>query len=568
MKITAHTKANIHRTLTALVFASSAVIAQNSTPAPIAPPISAAPVAQPIAPPITSGATGSEAPAPIEAPVTDPTGQPVQPGAPNTAVPAVPTFDVNAPAGRVSEFQGDEIGLVLRTLARQANMNVIVSAQVKGVVTLRLTDKTPREVFEVIVESNNLLMEERKGVIYIKTPEEKAKEPTVSGQYTFSYAVAETVIPLLQTQLSGGVVPQFDKRTNTVFFRDYESNMPKVKKFLESVDSPTKQVMIEARLVEVNANPKQAYGINWSGVVGGSQSPKVITFGGSDPASTKALPGSNVNADGKYRPTDFLLDGSARGALGQMLGGQFAILSSTSLSATLRLLNEDSDAEFLANPRVVTSNNQEAKIKITRSQPIPQLNFNEQTAQAVFSGFQDKEFGNTLTVTPSINKDSYVTLQVKPEISNKVGDATFTFSGATVSSPVIDKRELNSNVLIKSGDTLAIGGLLQDETSKSSAKVPVAGDIPLFGKLFQERVNSRVKRNLLVFVTPTIIKQGYGTGLESQINGLDNSRDEFADPTGWRNNAKGAIRLKSAPAQPLAAEYAVPSLPPAPKKKK
>ena len=107
----------------------------------------------------------------------------------------------------------------------------------------------------------------------------------------------------------------------------------------------------------------------------------------------------------------------------------------------MRFLNEDADAEFLANPRVVTANNQQATIKITRNQPVPQLNFNEQTAQAVFGGFQDKNFGNTLTVTPSINKDDFVTLNVKPEICNKVADAVFTFAGATVSSPVIDTRD-------------------------------------------------------------------------------------------------------------------------------
>jgi type II secretory pathway component GspD/PulD (secretin) len=174
---------------------------------------------------------------------------------------------------------------------------------------------------------------------------------------------------------------------------------------------------------------------------------------------------------------------------------------------------------------------------------VPQLNFNEQTAQAVFGGFEDKEFGNSLVVTPQINKDSFISLTVQPEISNKVGDATFVFGGATVASPIIDKRTFDSNVLIKSGDTLAIGGLLQDEVTKGRTKVPVLGDIPLFGYIFQEKVNTRTKRNLLVFVTPTIIKQGYGTGLENQVTGLTHVGEEYADPTGWRNNAKGAIRV-------------------------
>ena len=98
----------------------------------------------------------------------------------------------------------------------------------------------------------------------------------------------------------------------------------------------------------------------------------------------------------------------------------------------MRVLNEDADAEFLANPRVVTADNMQAKIEIIRNQPVPQLNFNEQTATAVFGGFQDKKFGNTLIVKPLINKDNFITLAVKPEISNKVGDSTFVFAGAVV----------------------------------------------------------------------------------------------------------------------------------------
>src|SRR6202011_1208627 len=141
-------------------------------------------------------------------------------------------------------------------------------------------------------------------------------------------------------------------------------------------------------------------------------------------------------------PIDFLRD--VTHGLGA-LGGQFAILSVPQMNLTLQALNEYSDAEFLANPRVVTADNLQAKIEINRAQPVPQLNFNEQTATAVFSGFQDKKFGNTLIVTPSINKDNFGTLKVKPEISNKGGDSTFVFAGATVSSPIIDTRTLESN---------------------------------------------------------------------------------------------------------------------------
>jgi len=404
-------------------------------------------------------------------------------------------------------------------------------------------------------------------VFYIKTAAEKAKEPVESYQYTLSYAQADKIAPLLKAQLNSGMLPDVDIRTNTIFYKEGKSNADRIQKFLESIDSPTQQVMIEARLVEVNANPRQSYGINWGGVVGSSATPQQFKYGG----STVLEDGGPLNAigvneqSGRLGLADFALNGHANGNFGHMLASQFAILSVPQLSATLRLLNEDSDAEFLANPRVVASNNQKATIKITRTQPVPQLNFNEQTAQAVFGGFEDKEFGNSLIVTPSINKDSFVSLIVQPEISNKVGDASFTFGGATVFSPIIDKRTFDSNVLIKSGDTLAIGGLLQDEVSKGRTKVPVLGDIPLFGNVFQERTNVRTKRNLLVFVTPTIIKQGYGTGLEHQVSGLTHSGEEYADPNGWRNNAKGAIRLVPTPNRQVVADYPKPGIAPAPK---
>ena len=168
---------------------------------------------------------------------------------------------------------------------------------------------------------------------------------------------------------------------------------------------------------------------------------------------------------------------------------------------------------------------------------------------------------------PSVNKDNFITLAVKPEISNKVGDQIFTIpggNGGTVLSPIIDTRSLDSNVLIKSGDTLAIGGLLQDEVSKSRTKVPFMGDIPILGYLFQEHVNARVKRNLLVFVTPTIIDQHYGTGLEDQVSGLHHTGEEYADPNGWRNNAKGAVRLVPTSNRHVAADYPKPGTPPAP----
>jgi type IV pilus assembly protein PilQ len=599
----------------AAILTSGSVLAQQTGVQTGVPSASASPALVPttvpnppeagsVLPPPTTGAPAPEAPAPIEPPVSNtaipgmtpspaeaaaPGDQTVQTGTDATAsgtgvaVGAVP-FGTGATPG-LNEFQGDDVAQVLRLLARQAKISLVVSDKINDAqppmkVTMRLENKTPLETIAIIVEDKGLILVQKDGVYYVKTKEEKEAEPTVPAFYTFSYANAEKTLPLLAAQLESHAAPQFDPRTNTVFYREVGSNMDAIKLFLQTVDQPTKQVMIEARLLEVTANPAQSYGFNWGGVFGSSGTPQTFSYGGSTPGSSSinlqtnpltgavtpvtvpSNPPSVVTSGGVLNPQGFILNAqSGIGGLLRTFGGQFAILGVPQMQLTMRFLNEDADAELLANPRIVTSDNQQATIKITRNQPVPQLNFNEQTAQAVFGGFADKDYGNTLTVTPSINKDDFVTLNVKPEISNKVADSVFNFQGATVSSPIIDTRDIESTVLIKSGDTLAIGGLLQDEITKTHSKVPVLGDIPGVGYAFQEHLNVRTKRNLLIFVTPTIIKQGYGTGLEDQVTGLHHSGEEYADPNGWRNNASGAFRLVPTSRRQLAADYPKPGEP-------
>jgi type IV pilus assembly protein PilQ len=534
--------------------------AQTSSPAPAA---SASPSALVQAVNPTAKASDNSAVLLVQASAPAARTPPTTSAVPTTTAIEPDNLTENGGVG-VREFQGDDVGQVLRLLARQAKINMVVSEAVTGTVTMRLEDVTALQAIAIIVKAKNLFMDKLDNVYYIKTGAERTAEPTESDNYQFSYARAKDTAPLVHSQLASKDPPQVDERTNTIFFRETRGNIDNIRKLLVQIDKPTKQVMIEARLVEVTANPKQSYGINWAGVVGSSTSAQAVSYGGFN-ATTVPKVGENI-------PTNGLALGNRQnnnffGNLGKLAGvtsSQFAILSVPQMSATLRLLNEDADAEFLANPRVVTADNQPAKIEITRNQPVPQLNFNEQTATAVFGGFQDKLFGNKLLVRPSVNKDNFITLMVKPEISNKVGDTTFIFAGAAVTSPIIDTRSLDSNVLIKSGDTLAIGGLLQDEVNRARNKVPIIGDIPILGYLFQEHLNGRTKRNLLVFVTPTIIDQRYGTGLEDQVSGLHHTGEEYADPNGWRNNAKGAVRLVPTAQRQVAADIAKPGMPPAP----
>ena len=181
----------------------------------------------------------------------------------------------------VREFQGDDVGQVLRLLARQAKINMVVSEAVTGTVTMRLEDVTALQAIAIIVKAKSLFMDKIDNVYYIKTGAERTAEPTESDSYQFSYSRAKDVAPLIASQLASKDAPQVDERTNMIFFRETRSNIDNIRKMLAQIDKPTKQVMIEARLVEVNANPKQSYGINWAGVVGSSTSAKTFNFGGS-----------------------------------------------------------------------------------------------------------------------------------------------------------------------------------------------------------------------------------------------------------------------------------------------
>jgi len=227
--------------------------------------------------------------------------QAASPAAPKstTAAPVLTDADAAIESGGVGvrEFQGDDVGQVLRLLARQAKVNMVVSDAVTGTVTMRLEDVTALQAISIIVKAKGLFMDKIDTVYYIKTAAERTAEPTETDNYQFSYARAKEVSPLVASQLASKDPPQIDERTNTIFFRETRSNIDNIRKMLVQIDKPTKQVMIEARLVEVTADPLQAYGINWAGTVGSFTAPKTVTYGGFN-SVTQPKPGENIPTNG------------------------------------------------------------------------------------------------------------------------------------------------------------------------------------------------------------------------------------------------------------------------------
>jgi type II secretory pathway component GspD/PulD (secretin) len=217
-----------------------------------------------------------------------------------------------------------------------------------------------------------------------------------------------------------------------------------------------------------------------------------------------------------------------------------ALLDAGRASLVFSYLSQDTDTELLANPRVVTTDNVKARISIATQFPIPNFAFSEQTASLQINGFEYKDIGIILNVLPRINKDDFITLEVAPEASSSTENATLqSGGGSAVLIPIINTRTATTTVLIKSGNTLAIGGLMRQDISDNYTKVPLMGDAPLIGALFRSKSLTKTKRDLLIFLTPTIVRgDSQTTGYEKYADGLPNKQVYTDDKWMPKDNAK------------------------------
>jgi type II secretory pathway component GspD/PulD (secretin) len=165
------------------------------------------------------------------------------------------------------------------------------------------------------------------------------------------------------------------------------------------------------------------------------------------------------------------------------------------------------DTNILSAPRITTVNNRKAEIKIIESYPWaePEASTDQNGNVTVTWKINYEEIGIVLKVEPTINNDGMISMVLEPEVSEKTGDLELTTSGVTYKVPIIDKRSASTKVVIGDGQTLIIGGLIKDKTTKGSTKVPLLGDIPGLGYLFKSKKDTTDKTELLIFVSPTII---------------------------------------------------------------
>lgn len=427
----------------------------------------------------------------------------------------------------VIEYIEADLQSVLRSLASRAGINLIMGDEVIGKVTVHLENVTYEEAMKLIVESKGYAFVKEKTIVKVKSKESLEAEPVELRVFVLNYAKAEQVKATIQPVLTGRGTVQIDARSNTLIVSDTPSNLAKIEPLITTLDAQTPQVLIEAKFVETTKNPKKDLGINWSG-----------TLLNHEVKTRRPVPGDDVETPGNQNSFTFIKDLS-----GGSWNPSTVILDAGDASIVFSYLNQDSDSELLASPRVVTTDNGRARISIATQFPIPNFTFSEQTASLQISGFEYKDIGIILDVLPRINKNDFVTLEVTPEASSSTENTTLqSGGGSAVFIPVINTRTASTTVLIKSGNTLAIGGLMRTDTSDNYTKVPILGDIPMLGALFRSKSLSKSKRDLLIFLTPTIIDPESQTGFEKYYDGLPDEEVFTNDKWMPRDNAKPRMR--------------------------
>ncbi len=460
------------------------------------------------------------------------------------------------PAGLISfDFREASIRDVLRLFARQVQVNIVTTPTVQGTVSMKLDNVRWRKALELILDVNKLKMTEDKenNIIKVMTESEVQAEPLETQIYPLNYVQAQDTITVLQPLLDPNEKIQADTAGNKLIVHAKPATHETLSDVITELDAQTKQVLIEVKFIEASTEAGKNLGIKWDFL----SEYGIEAFGpGSDTSRTRmgrsyertrtTADTFGLNQSDTGSLNENLTDTSARTRSSTTLSPdalsstgldtlsgftrdvshaasrafdtdrawtsgtstvKWATLSPDNVRLALSALFEDSDAKLVSNPRISTVDNKIAEIKAVRQFPIPKWTFNSDTGTWEVQGFEYKDIGVTLKVTPHINQDNFVTLDVVPEVSNQTGTVIFGGgAGGTAEIPIIDSRIATTRVIVKSGETLVIGGLVKTDDVTIKSGVPLVKDIPLLGNLFKHSSKKTVNLDLLVFITPTVVE--------------------------------------------------------------
>jgi len=439
------------------------------------------------------------------------------------------------------DFKDADLQNVLRVLADVSGLNIVATDDVKGKVTLHLVEVPWDQALDLVLHSNRLEATHEGNVVRISTvarlkeerealraadEAEKELEPLRVKYVKVNYAHADDVL----TDKVKGVLTDrgsvtFDDRTNTIIVRDITRGIADASELLHELDTQSPQVLIEANIVEATKDFARALGVQWgyqfnagpqTGNPTGMNFPGTIGLGGSGLGA--GVPPPSAGAGVPRLPIPFLADfpvpagfGSGFGAgagsaLALALG---SIDGSQSLSTRLTALEEEGKAKVISRPRVITMNNVAATIQsltILRVKlPSTGTVINTGTGGAAGSASTATEkinTGITLVVTPQISSDGFVLMSIYAKSSQP--DFTRTVDGI----PNEISREANSNVLIRNGETVVLGGIYRNTSDNRESGLPFLRNIPALGWLFKRMLENVHHEELLVFLTPKVVTAG------------------------------------------------------------
>lgn len=415
------------------------------------------------------------------------------------------------------QFEGDPISLnfqdipvrtVLQIIADYNGFNLVTSDSVGGNITLRLDGVPWDQALDIILkikgldkrmEGNILLVAPGDEIAAREARELQAKKQVaeLSPLYTeyiqVNYAKASEIAHLLKGEnamLSSRGNLSVDERTNTILMRDTTDSINNVKRLVEILDIPVKQVIIESRIVTVRDNMSEELGIRW---------------GFSDQQNTDAMSGTLDGAE--------VLAGGTMPSLDQRLAVNLPVASpagsiafhvakltdGTIIDLELSALERENKGEVIASPRITTANQKTAYIEQGTEIPFVQAASSGATAVTF------KKAVLSLEVTPQITPDNKIILDLVITQDTR-GDTVQTATGQAVA---IDTQEIGTQVLVDNGETIVLGGIYQQQTVSSESKVPFLGDIPYMGNLFKSTSDFSEKQELLIFVTPRVVTEEF-----------------------------------------------------------
>ncbi|MCW6013715.1 DNA uptake porin HofQ [Serratia marcescens] len=388
---------------------------------------------------------------------------------------------------RVSlEFQDAPVTVILQALADYRQMNLIAAPGVSGNLTLRLENVPWPQALALTLRMGKLAMT-REGNVILISPEPDAQEkrqqrealaqrqPLHSLTLTLQNGDAAEIAESLNAQRGallserGSVLA--DKRTNTLLLRDTAPILTQLKKRVTEMDAPLAQVQLAAHIVTINRESLRELGVRWG------LAP--------DDRPTRPLRPGNVGVN-------LPLERSAVNA-----GFHLARISGRLLSLELTALEQENQVEIIASPRLLTAHLQTASIK--QGTEIP---YEVSSGASGATAIEFKEAVLGMEVTPKVLPDGRITLTLHIS-QNMPGRAISRGAGEALT---IDKQEIKTQITVKNGETLVLGGIFQRHSGKTADKVPGLGDVPLLGGLFRQSGAQQKKRELVIFITPTLIK--------------------------------------------------------------